>query len=188
MFINSAFVSAHHLHADIAHQRLGTDMPLADSLAFPLRLWALSALQLLLRRRSARYCSVRAPGSVRASHKMMCNYGSVPPILSPIARVPGQAPAFHVAPQTSQASVLLLILKLSCADSPTLAQSHVGFCVPILFPAKRTPLLSRHQPWGSEEHLCWGPVSGVLKLFPVRPGFMYLLGKVGQKCWTSSKA
>lgn len=88
----------------------------------------------------------------------MCNYGSVPPILSPIARVPGQAPTFHVAPQTSQASVLLLILKLSCGDSPTLAQSHVGCCVPILFPAKRTPLLSRHQSWGSEKPLCWGPV------------------------------
>lgn len=117
----------------------------------------------------------------------MCNYGSVPPILSPIARVPGQAPTFHVAPQTSQASVLLLILKLSCGDSPTLAQSHVGCCVPILFPAKELlsyPGISL----GAVRSRCAGGLSGVLKLFPVRPGFMYLLGKVEQKCWTSSKA
>ena len=82
-------------------------MPLADSLAFPLRLWALSALQLVLREQSARYCSTLAPGSIHTSHKTMCNYGAVPPILSLIARVPAQAHAFHVAPQTSQASVPL---------------------------------------------------------------------------------
>lgn len=57
---------------------------------------------------------------------MMRNYGAVPPLLSPIPCMPGQAPAFHVAPQTSQASVPLNI-KVFCADSPALAQSHADF-------------------------------------------------------------
>lgn len=82
-------------------------MPLADSLAFPLQLWALSTLQLVLREQSARCSSVLAPGSFHTSHKMMRNCGAEPPILSPIVRVPGQAPAFHVAPQTPEASVPL---------------------------------------------------------------------------------
>lgn len=82
-------------------------MPLADSLAFPLQLWALCTLQLVSREQSARCSSVLAPGRFHTGHKMMCNCGAEPPTPSPMARLPRQAPAFHVAPQTSEASVPL---------------------------------------------------------------------------------
>lgn len=61
MFINkgtslSAFISVHHLHADIILHHtsgLGTDLALGESLAFPLQLWALSTLQLFSGEQSA---------------------------------------------------------------------------------------------------------------------------------------
>lgn len=115
VFINkgtclSAFILVHHLHADIILHHTS-----AWGLACPLLIHLLSlcssghsALCSLSRGSNQLGCSsILAPGSFHTSHKMMRNCGAEPLILSPTVRVPRQAPAFHVAPQTPEASVPL---------------------------------------------------------------------------------
>lgn len=155
-------------------------MPLADSLAFPLQPWVLSALQLVLREQSASYGSMLAPGSLHTSHKMMRNCGAVPPILSPIACVPGQAPAFHVAPLDFTGFRASLILNFPVQAPPPLLSHNV----PILFPCQMCSSLVQASALRQQGSCC----ARGLCLFTVRPGFMCLLGKVGQKHWMLSKA
>lgn len=136
-------------HNSVPHQCLGTEVLLATSFAFPWRRWGFSALQLVLRQQSAGDCSLLSPGSLCTSHKTMCNWGCAS-ILSPVPACLGRRLLFVRLPRPHRLPCLLKS-NFPVQTSPALAQSHVDFCVPILSPAKCTPLLSRHQPRGSEE-------------------------------------
>lgn len=165
-------------HNSAPHQCLGTNVPLADSLAFPLQLcnlpresnhlataacWLLAAFA-----RVTRWCVITA----------LCL-----PSFPRYPACPDRHPPFMWLPRLHRL-LCLLILKFSVQTPPPLL-SHTLISRCQSSPTPKCPsLLSKYQSGGDEEAAGPPACAWCIEALLSKTQFMCLLGKAGQKCWT----